>query len=237
MGSFSVFHRAESWQTACCCSRLLHRTGPLCTERRAGPTESSCLGFKPCSTGEGMHSTPKHTRLHPLPPTPLKPLPILLLSFDPSFPFLTLKSTRRNKSVFFFLNCSMRSLLNFTDPRRSETTVNLLRLEKSEADQDDSSLESAKQIAVILNTAPPPPTDNQPTPPPSSPTLLLHSALISQHFESFSHCIFYHFFLRLALSYASARFKIQSQKNKTIRLLDPLSLARSLAVLFSLVSL
>lgn len=62
------------------------------------------------------------------------------------------------------------------------------------------------------------------TPPPASPALLLHSALISQHFESFSHCIFYHFFLRLALSYASAPFKIQSQKNKTIRLLDSLSL-------------
>lgn len=70
-----------------------------------------------------------------------------------------------------------------------------------------------------------PPTTNQPTPhnPPTSPALLLHPALIFRHFESFSHCIFYHFFLRLALSYASAPFKIQSQKNKTTRFLDSLS--------------
>lgn len=69
--------------------------------------------------------------------------------------------------------------------------------------EDNSSVESHKQIAFVLNTALPPPSDNkQPTPnpqlppPPASPTLLLHCALISQHFESFSHCIFYHFFLK-----------------------------------------
>lgn len=48
---------------------------------------------------------------------------------------------------------------------------------KSESAEDNSSLESHKQIAVILNAAlPPPPTTN---PPPTSPALLLHSALIS----------------------------------------------------------
>lgn len=35
---------------------------------------------------------------------------------------------------------------------------------KSEASEDNSSLESRKQIAVILNAALPPPSDNQPPP-------------------------------------------------------------------------
>lgn len=90
---------------------------------------------------------------------------------------------------------------------------------KPEASEGNSSLESHKQIAVVLNAAQPPPTDHQPT----SPALLLHRALISRHFESFSRCIFYHFLLRRALSYAWAPFKIQSQKNKTTRVLDSLS--------------
>lgn len=92
-----------------------------------------------------------------------------------------------------------------------------LTQEKSKAAEDKSSLESDKQIAVILIAALPPPPDNQTPPHPhTSPALLLHSALISRHFESFSHCIFYHFFLRLALSYASAPFKIQSQKTRQL---------------------
>lgn len=37
--------------------------------------------------------------------------------------------------------------------------------QRSEAAEDNSSLESHKQIAVILNAAPPPPSDNQPPPP------------------------------------------------------------------------
>lgn len=87
------------------------------------------------------------------------------------------------------------------------------------------SLESHKQIAVVLNTAQPPPSaPSAPPPPPGKqpPTrvppvlLLLRPALISRHFESFSHCIFYHFFLRLALSFASVPFKIQSQKTRQL---------------------
>lgn len=41
--------------------------------------------------------------------------------------------------------------------------------QRSEAAEDNSSLESHKQIAVILNAAPPPPSDNQPPPHPRPP--------------------------------------------------------------------
>lgn len=121
---------------------------------------------------------------------------------------------------------------------------------ESEASEDGSSLESPEQIAVVLNhptTNPPPllhpplhpspPASPPPPQPPAAPAspapAAARCALISRHFESFSRCIFYHFFLRLALSYASAPLKIQSQKNKTTRSLDSLSLALSLSVCLS----